>query len=91
MTLGGLERAERQHDDVRLVRLHLHVRLLGLVADRESGGEHGAEPRRDRAAALVVVGDNERAQGIEGRAGTHVRAVFWLLPLLLRRRPKRKA
>ncbi len=74
MALGGLERAERENDDVRPVRLHLHMRLLGPVADRQAGGEVGAEPLGDVTAALFVVGDDERAQGFEGRAGKHGRS-----------------
>ncbi len=69
MTLGGLERSERQHDDVRLVRLHLHVRLLGLVADRQSRGEPGAEPRGDLAAASSSSATTSVRKGSESGRG----------------------
>ena len=73
MALDCLQRGEGEDDDVRPVRLHVHMRLLGLVADGQAGGELGAEALGDGTAVLGVVGDDEGSQGIEGRAGKHVR------------------
>ena len=80
MTLGGLERAERQHDDVRPVRLHLHVRLLGLVADRQAGGELGAEPRRRPRGRSRRRRQRRACAGDRRASGDACAAVFWLLP-----------